>query len=123
MVIYCRHKWFFCVAFGAFSAHGLAKTLEPKSLAWIETGLKYQIFHTVALMGLSILQLCNKRFSANKWLNCTALSWVIGILLFSGSLYLFALGVSLSLVWITPIGGTSFLIGWALLSYSCLKKI
>ena len=63
-----KNKWLFiaglsgflCVAIGAFAAHGLSKVLEPKELAWIETGVKYQMFHTIAILAIGILQLCRE---------------------------------------------------------------
>ena len=66
-----KNKWLFiaglsgflCVTIGAFAAHGLSKVLEPKELAWIETGVKYQMFHTIAILAIGILQLC-----VNHWL-------------------------------------------------------
>ena len=125
-----KNKWlliaalsgFLCVAIGAFAAHGLSKVLEPKELAWIETGVKYQMFHTLAIMGIGIAQLCRESLVANKMANVAAGSWVLGVLLFSGSLYALALGAGQFLVWVTPIGGILFLIGWLCLAYGSLKK-
>lgn len=125
-----KNKWLFiaalsgflCVTIGAFAAHGLSKVLEPKELAWIETGVKYQMFHTLAIMGIGIAQLCRESLVANKMANVAAGSWVLGLLLFSGSLYALALGAGKFLVWVTPIGGTLFLIGWLCLAYGSLKK-
>ena len=125
-----KNKWlliaalsgFFCVAIGAFAAHGLSKVLEPKALAWIETGVKYQMFHTLAILGVGIAQLCRESLLASKMANVAASSWVLGVLLFSGSLYALALGAGQFLVWVTPIGGTLFLIGWLCLAYGSLKK-
>ena len=125
-----KNKWLFiaalsgflCVTIGAFAAHGLSKVLEPKELAWIETGVKYQMFHTLAIMGIGIAQLCRESLVANKMANVAAGSWVLGVLLFSGSLYALALGVGQFLVWVTPVGGTLFLIGWFCLAYGSLKK-
>ena len=125
-----KNKWlliaalsgFLCVTIGAFAAHGLSQVLDPKALAWIETGVKYQMFHTLAIMGIGIAQLCRESLVANKMANVAAGSWVLGVLLFSGSLYALALGAGQFLVWVTPIGGTLFLIGWLCLSYGSLKK-
>ena len=124
-----KNKWLFiaglsgflCVAIGAFAAHGLSKVLEPKELAWIETGVRYQMFHTIAILAIGILQLCRESF-ATKIVNLAAGTWAYGILLFSGSLYALALGASKFLVWVTPIGGTLFLIGWLCLAYSGFKS-
>lgn len=125
-----KNKWLFiaglsgflCVAIGAFAAHGLSKVLEPKELAWIETGVKYQMFHTIAILAIGILQLCREPLVANKIVNLAAVTWVYGILLFSGSLYALALGAGKFLVWVTPIGGTLFLIGWLCLAYGGFKS-
>ena len=125
-----KNKWLFiaalsgflCVMIGAFAAHGLSKVLEPKELAWIETGVKYQMFHTVAILTIAIAQLCRESLLANKMANVAAGSWALGVLLFSGSLYALALGAGKFLVWVTPIGGTLFLIGWFCLAYGSLKK-
>jgi len=107
---------------GAFAAHGLSKVLEPKELAWIETGVKYQMFHTIAILAIGILQLCRESLVANKIVNLAAGAWAYGILLFSGSLYALALGAGKFLVWVTPIGGTLFLIGWLCLAYGSFKS-
>lgn len=125
-----KNKWLFiaglsgflCVAIGAFAAHGLSNILEPKELAWIETGVKYQMFHTIAILAISILQLCREALVTNKMANFATATWAYGILLFSGSLYALALGASKFLVWVTPIGGTLFLIGWLCLAYCGFKS-
>ena len=125
-----KNKWlliaalsgFLSVTIGAFAAHGLSKALEPKALAWIETGVKYQMFHTLAIMGIGIAQLCRESLVSNKMANVAAGSWVLGVLLFSGSLYALALGAGQFLVWVTPIGGTLFLIGWLCLAYGSFKS-
>ena len=125
-----KNKWLFiaglsgflCVAIGAFAAHGLSKVLEPKELAWIETGVKYQMFHTIAILAIGILQLCSESLIANKIVNLAAGTWAYGILLFSGSLYALALGAGKFLVWVTPIGGTLFLIGWLCLACGGFKS-
>ncbi|WP_379056631.1 DUF423 domain-containing protein [Pasteurella multocida] len=124
-----KNKWlfiaalsgFFCIAFGAFAAHGLEKNLMPKALAWIETGLKYQFFHTVALMVLGTLQLYLKA-DTDRVINWIGSTWSLGIVLFSGSLYALALGATKSVAWLTPIGGTLFLMGWAMLAYRSYKN-
>ena len=125
-----KNKWLFiaglsgflCVSIGAFAAHGLSKVLEPKELAWIETGVKYQMFHTITILAIGILQLCRESLATNKMANVAAGSWAYGILLFSGSLYALALGAGKFLVWVTPIGGTLFLIGWISLAYGSFKN-
>ena len=125
-----KNKWLFiaglsgflCVSIGAFAAHGLSKVLEPKELAWIVTGVKYHMFHTIAILAIGILQLCRESLVANRMANFAAGAWAYGILLFSGSLYGLALGAGKFLVWVTPIGGTLFLIGWLCLAYGGFKS-
>lgn len=129
-----KNKWlfwaavsgFFCVAFGAFTAHAWEKTLTAVELIWIDKGLKYQMFHTLALLGIGLFEIANKgaqppacRYRA---LNIIGGSWLLGIVLFSGSLYGLALGASHSFVWVTPIGGCAFLVGWAALIYVSVRK-
>lgn len=108
---------FFCVALGAFAAHGLSDILEAKALSWIDTGLKYQMFHTIAVLAVALSALRDKKFA-----RLSMSSWLIGILLFSGSLYALAFGANNVIVWITPIGGTLFLIGWISLAYGSFKN-
>lgn len=120
-----KNKWlfiaalsgFFCVALGAFAAHGLSHVLDEKALAWIDTGLKYQIFHTLAILMIAL-----SLWHEAKFAQLAMLAWSLGILLFSGSLYALAFGAGKFLVWITPVGGTLFLIGWLCLAYGSFKS-
>ena len=120
-----KNKWlliaalsgFFCVAFGAFAAHALGHVLDEKVLAWIDTGLKYQIFHTLAVLVIAL-----SLWHEAKFARLAMLAWSLGILLFSGSLYALAFGAGKFLVWITPVGGTLFLIGWLCLAYGSFKS-
>ncbi|VTM24869.1 Protein of uncharacterised function (DUF423) [Stutzerimonas stutzeri] len=120
-----KNKWlliaalsgFFCVALGAFAAHALGHVLDEKALAWIDTGLKYQIFHTLAVLVIAL-----SLWHEAKFARLAMLAWSLGILLFSGSLYALAFGAGKFLVWITPVGGTLFLIGWLCLAYGSFKS-
>lgn len=117
---------FFCIAFGAFASHALQKTLEPKALDWIATGLQYQMFHTLALFGLGLFQIANQSQNPPacraRAFNIIGGSWALGILLFSGSLYSLALVGAPWFVWSTPIGGIFFMIGWGALAYISLRN-
>ncbi|ABQ98685.1 TPA: DUF423 domain-containing protein [Haemophilus influenzae] len=108
---------FFCVALGAFAAHGLKNILDVKALSWIDTGLEYQMFHIIAVLAVALSALRDNQFA-----RLSMSSWLIGILLFSGSLYALAFEASNVIVWITPIGGTLFLIGWISLAYGSFKS-
>lgn len=116
---------FFCIALGAFAAHGLQNVLESKELVWIQTGIQYQVFHTLALLALGLFQIANQVQNPPacraKAFNIIGGSWILGILLFSGSLYSLAFTGVKGLAWSTPIGGIFFMIGWAALFYISVR--
>ena len=108
------------VALGAFAAHGLEASLSAKYLATFRTAVLYQFLHTLALMGLICLPdgLVNSRLQTN-----VAQSFALGILLFSGSLYLLvATGIS-ALGMITPLGGLAFIVGWLTLLVASRRSV
>ncbi|MGD2118144.1 MAG: DUF423 domain-containing protein [Chromatiales bacterium] len=100
---------FFSVALGAFAAHGLKQTMPADLLTVFQTGVHYQAIHALALLYVSILPK-SRSISVAGW------SFVIGMLLFSGSLYLLATTGMRTLGMITPFGGVSFLVGWLALA-------
>jgi uncharacterized membrane protein YgdD (TMEM256/DUF423 family) len=100
------------VGLGAFGAHGLRSRLSPEMLAVFETGVRYHMYHALALVATAALmvRLDGRFISSAGWL------FTAGIVLFSGSLYVVALtGVTIFGA-ITPIGGVAFLAGWACLA-------
>lgn len=104
---------------GAFGAHFLKTKLSAESLQTFETAVKYQFYHAFALLltGIFFKEFCNGFI---KW---AAVFFVIGIILFSGSLYI--LCAVKSMRWlgaITPIGGMCFITGWLLLVAGVVKK-
>jgi uncharacterized membrane protein YgdD (TMEM256/DUF423 family) len=104
------------VALGAFGAHGLRSRLSPDMLAVFETGVRYEMYHAVALLALAALM---TRFDG--WLfHLAGWAFTIGIVLFSGSLYLLALTGIRVLGAITPIGGVALILGWACLAIAAL---
>jgi uncharacterized membrane protein YgdD (TMEM256/DUF423 family) len=103
---------FLGVTFGAFGAHALRSRLSPEMLAVFETGVRYQMYHTFAVL---IVAAAIGRIGDASLLVLAGWFFFAGILLFSGSLYAVALtGVG---IWgaVTPVGGLLFLIGWACL--------
>ena len=112
------------VALGAFGAHGLKKIVPPETVASYQTGVQYQMYHAFALLVVGLL---SERMSRNL-MNWSGAFFVLGIVLFSGSLYLLAslkamnkVGVS-GIGIITPIGGLMFLAGWVFLLVAIIKK-
>jgi len=105
------------VALGAFAAHGLKNRLTPEYLAIFHTGVTYQLVHTLALLGVALLA----TQISGRLITWAGASFAIGILLFSGSLYLLTLtGVS-KLGIVTPFGGLAFLIGWICLGLAAWR--
>ncbi|ADG09965.1 DUF423 domain-containing protein [Caulobacter segnis] len=97
------------VAFGAFAAHGVT---DPKPVAWLHTGSQYQMAHALAVFAAFGLHRAGAR-----GMGLVAGLFLFGTLIFAGSLYAMALGAPRILGAITPIGGLSFMIGWALLAW------
>ncbi|MGQ4877770.1 DUF423 domain-containing protein [Billgrantia sp. LNSP4103-1] len=108
---------FITVAMGAFGAHGLAELVPPASLRAFETGVRYQAWHTLACLVILVwrqqLPLAGQRLVL--W------CWTLGIVLFSGSLYLLVLTGWLVLGPVTPIGGLMLLVGWLALAVCALR--
>ncbi|MEM8806021.1 MAG: DUF423 domain-containing protein [Cyanobacteria bacterium P01_G01_bin.38] len=107
------------VAGGAFGAHALKDQLTEKALATFETGIRYQMYHALALLlvGLLLQQQPESSGLANVgW------AFIIGVVIFSGSLY----GLSLSglkiLGALAPVGGAAFIIGWLMLAWAAIGK-
>ena len=104
---------FLGVAAGAFGAHGLRSRLSPDMLAVFETAVRYQMYHVFALLITAVVM---GRLGDARLLTIAGWSFIAGIVLFSGSLYALALTGISSLGAITPVGGLSFLVGWACLA-------
>ena len=103
------------VMFGAFGAHGLEDRLSASYLDTFNTAVRYQFFHTLALLGIICLPDHLVKLRTLHWVS---ISFAVGVLLFSGSLYLLVLFDIPSLGVITPIGGASLILGWVLLLLS-----
>ena len=105
------------VILGAFGAHGLKQVLSPESLTTFETGVRYQMYHGLAILALPALI----TYSHSRWLNPVALGFVLGCLMFSGSLYALAMTGAKWFGPITPLGGVFFITGWGMLVVALLK--
>lgn len=100
------------VAAGAFGAHALRDHLSTDMLAVWRTGAEYQMYHALALLAVGLIL---GRFSVDgsAWLTAAGWLFVVGSVLFAGSLYALALTGITWLGAITPLGGVGFLLGWA----------
>ncbi|AZD57625.1 putative regulator [Pseudomonas chlororaphis subsp. aurantiaca] len=105
------------VALGAFAAHGLKNRLSAEYLAIFHTGVTYQLVHTLALLGVALLA----SQIPGRLVTWAGASFAIGILLFSGSLYLLTLTGFGKLGIVTPFGGLAFLVGWLLLGLAAWR--
>ena len=109
---------FLGVALGAFAAHGLKAYIDANLLVTFETGVRYQMYHSFALLVVAL--------AYTKWpgrgLILSGWMFIAGIFLFSGSLYALSLSGVRSLGMITPFGGLAFLTGWLSMVWSVWKK-
>ncbi|MEO0457299.1 MAG: DUF423 domain-containing protein [Cyanobacteria bacterium P01_A01_bin.114] len=107
------------VAGGAFGAHALKDRLTEKALATFETGIRYQMYHALALLLVGLLM---QQQPESSGLANVGWAFILGVVIFSGSLY----GVSLSGVKIlgavAPIGGVAFIAGWLMLAWAAISK-
>ncbi len=127
------HKRFFtiacilgalAVALGAFGAHSLKTLLTAPQLVTFETGVRYQFYHVFALLitAIAFVHYSNRLMVFAGW------SFIIGIILFSGSLYALTYVQAADLTgfkWlgpITPLGGFAFILGWVMLALAAIKQ-
>ena len=106
------------VAVGAFGAHGLKSRVSADDLVIFETGVRYQMYHSLALI---LLGLIGVNFQSNI-VQLPAILFLVGIIIFSGTLYLIPLT---GLRWfgaITPIGGTALILGWIVLIFNLIRS-
>lgn len=108
---------FIAVILGAFAAHGLKHKLADKLLSAFTTGVEYQMYHALALLAVALMA----KLYPGHWFTASAGLFVIGTVLFSGSLYALALTGARWLGPITPLGGLCFILGWACLLIAAFK--
>lgn len=105
------------VAAGAFGAHALKDQLAPERLVQYELAVRYQLYHAFALLAAA--------YAAQRWPASTAglAGWFFtaGVLIFCGTVYALAFGSPRWFGAITPLGGLSLIVGWALLAYAALR--
>lgn len=103
------------VGLGAFGAHGLKKIASPEQLAWWQTATLYLLVHALGLLLIAVLHHLNLAPKTSAWLI------QIGVIIFSGSLYLMAIGAPRWFGAITPIGGVLMICGWLWLAISAFR--
>ena len=108
------------VTFGAFGAHALKNRLDDYALGVFQTGVQYHFYHSLALLAVGILALSqpdSTLLKSSGWL------FAVGLVVFSGSLYVLSLSGIRWLGAITPIGGLAFIAGWACLAAAAWKSL
>lgn len=112
------------VALGAFGAHGLKNIADPETVQIFQTGVQYQVYHSLALLLTGLLyEKCSQRL-----VRIAGVLFITGIILFSGSLYVLTAGRVGEMDTldrfgiITPFGGVSFIAGWLFLLVAAMKK-
>ena len=113
------------IALGAFGAHALKETLTARgSAATWQTAVLYHLIHAVALLALAALAHSTGSGPSGGWTNARwiGVSWSLGVILFSGSLYWLSLGGPSILGPVTPLGGLAFLTGWLLVAWNALSS-
>ncbi|MBK9098715.1 MAG: DUF423 domain-containing protein [bacterium] len=105
---------FTAVAIGAFGAHGLREKLSSEMLEVYKTGVLYQFIHTIVLLVLSLTNFIKSKLSS--------IFFLVGIILFSFSLYLYSTSGIRFFAMITPVGGVCFLIGWLWIIIEVIRK-
>ncbi|HLU21803.1 DUF423 domain-containing protein [Lederbergia graminis] len=108
------------VGLGAFGAHALEGKIEPKYLDVWKTGVQYQMFHALGILAIGIL---SRNVPVSGLLSWSGWLMFIGIIIFSGSLYVLSVSGIKVLGAITPIGGVAFLISWLLLIIFTVKYL
>lgn len=105
------------VALGAFGAHGLRARMSAEDLAIFETGVRYQMYHALALFAVA--------WAVSRWpgaaVNAAGWLFIVGVLVFSGSLYMLVLTGTRWLGAITPLGGVALILGWGLLAWGIFR--
>ncbi len=106
------------VALGAFGAHALKARLSSTDLATFEVGVRYQMYHALALFVVA--------WVVSRWpsgsVNAAGWLFIVGIAVFSGSLYVLVLTGQRWLGAVTPLGGLSFVVGWLMLAWGVLRR-
>ncbi len=110
---------FFCIALGAFGAHGLKNVLSDDMLSIFHTGVQYHIYHALGLLFIGLLLL---HYSKSRLIELSGWLMLLGIVLFSVILYVMSLTELRILGMITPFGGASFMIAWIVLAVALWKE-
>jgi uncharacterized membrane protein YgdD (TMEM256/DUF423 family) len=105
------------VALGAFGAHALKARLSADAQALWQTAVQYHIWHALGVLAVGLAA----PYMAGLWLRAAGWLLLLGIVLFSGSLYALALGAPRAAGMVTPFGGLAFILGWLAFAIAALR--
>jgi uncharacterized membrane protein YgdD (TMEM256/DUF423 family) len=108
------------VAFGAFGAHALKSRLDEHALGVFQTAVQYHFYHSLALLAVGVIALSQPQTAL---LRSSGYLFIVGIVVFSGSLYLLSMSGLRWLGAITPLGGLAFIAGWGCLAAASWKML
>lgn len=108
------------VAFGAFGAHALRGRLDEHMMSVFQTAVQYHFYHSMALLAVGVIALSQPHTAL---LRSSGYLFLVGIVVFSGSLYLLSMGGLRWLGAITPLGGLAFIAGWGCLAAASWKML
>ncbi len=108
------------VGIGAFGAHGLEGRVSERMMSNYQTGVHYHLIHGLGIFGVGLLAL---KMTGSGLVHGAGWAFLIGIVLFSGSLYTMALTGITKLGAITPLGGVAFIVGWVLLGIAAMRHL
>lgn len=107
------------VAGGAFASHALKEKLSERAIEIFETGARYQMYHALALLMVALL--LSRAEAAQSIIVAAGVAFIVGVVIFSGSLYTLSLTNIKWLGAITPLGGVAFIIGWSCLAVAAVS--
>ena len=107
------------VMLGAFGAHGLKKSLSDEMMVFYKTGVDCHFIHA---LGILLIGLLHHQYPESRLMLFAGISLIVGIILFSGSLYVLSMTEIKKLGMITPLGGLAFIIGWLLMAIGIYKS-
>ena len=118
LLVFAGISGFFAVFFGAFGSHVLKASLGEKFFSIFQTANQYHFWHTLALLAVALLKIDRPQ----KFFTASAIAFICGLALFSGSLYLYAIYQIRVLAMITPLGGVAFMLGWLFFILGAIRE-
>lgn len=118
LLVFAGISGFFAVFFGAFGSHVLKASLGEKLFSVFQTANQYHFWHTLALLAVALLKIPRPQ----RFYTASAAAFISGLVLFSGSLYIYAIYQNRIFAMITPLGGVAFMLGWLFFTLGSIRE-